>query len=125
MVASLNGRVQQLESQLLAAQRQAQQQAQQTGHSSVTHEVKVCQGHHLSRLHLGVHLQPAHSGEGSRSPHNSFGELDSLVGAQGSSGASWKAAAHGSSLAAVFGQSPHTLAAAQQQSQGHQGRVGV
>ena len=42
MVASLNGRVQQLESQLLAAQRQAHQQAQQTGPTSVTHEVKVC-----------------------------------------------------------------------------------
>ncbi len=39
MVASLNGRVQQLESQLLAAQRQAQQQAQQTGAGSVSHEV--------------------------------------------------------------------------------------
>ena len=83
MVASLNGRVQQLESQLLAAQRQAQQ----TGPSSVTHEVKVCQSRHLSRLNWGVHLQPAHSGKGSRLLHNSFGALDSLVGAQGSSGA--------------------------------------
>ena len=62
MVASLNGRVQQLESQLLAAQRQAQQHAQQAGPSSVSHEVKVCRSGHLSRLHRGVHLQAAHPG---------------------------------------------------------------
>ena len=71
------------------------------------------------QAHLGSHLQAAHLGEGSMLPHALFGVLDSLIGAKGSSVALRKAATDGVSPVAVFGESHHTLAAAQQQVQGN------